>query len=552
MKRTILSLFGMCLLVALLTASSDKQKPVIYMIGDSTMANKSLAGGNPERGWGHVLPGFFSSDIIVDNHAVNGRSSLSFMSRWDDVYNKLKKGDYVFIQFGHNDQKTKPDRYSDPDTAYKNNLRFYINQTRAKGATPVLFTSIVRRKFGDDGRLTDTHGRYIPACIEVAKEMKVVCIDLNNSTETLINELGDEKSRELFVWVEPGTCPAIPDGRKDDTHLNVKGARIVAGMAIDSIEKKIPKLAPYIRRYDYVVAQDGSGDFFTIQKAIDAVPAFRSRPTVIYVRNGVYKEKVTVPANRNNIHIIGEDADKVVFTYDDYASRKSAFGENIGTSGSSSFFVYGSGFVAENVTFENSAGPVGQAVALFVAGDKAVFKNCKIKGFQDSLYTYGENSRQYYENCYIEGTTDFIFGKATCWFENCEIHSKQNSYITAAATPQGHPFGYVFHNCRLTADKGADKVYLGRPWRPYAHVLFTGCDFGGHIRSEGWHNWGKTENESTAYYAEYKNKGAGSNAEGRVKWSHQLSKKEASKYTIENVLGGTDGWNPQKSEKRKK
>lgn len=549
MKKLLFTLFGVCALIVLLTAASNDQRPVIYMIGDSTMANKSLKNGNPERGWGHVLQGFFTPDIVVDNHALNGRSSLSFRNNhWKAVYENLKKGDYVFIQFGHNDQKKKPDRYSDPDTAYKDNLRFYINQTREKGATPVLFTSIIRRKFGEDGKLIDTHGRYIPACKEVAQEMNVVCIDLNNSTETLVNELGDEASKELFMWIAPGICPQYPEGREDDTHLRAKGARTIARMAVDSLEQKVPALAPYIRRYDIVVAQDGSGDFFTLQKAIDAVPAFRKTTTTIYVRNGVYKEKITVPSNRNNIHIIGEDVDKVIFTYDDFANTKNSFGENMGTSGSSSFYIYGQSFTAENVTFENSAGPVGQAVALFVAGDKAVFKKCKMKGFQDTLYTYGEGTRQYYEECYIEGTTDFIFGKGTAWFEKCTIHSKQNSFITAAATPQG-AFGYVFNNCTLTADEGVDMVYLGRPWRPYAHVLFRNCKMGAHIRVEGWHNWGKESNEETAYYAEYKNTDKGSKTDNRVKWAHQLSRKEASKYNIENVLGGKDNWNPSLEEK---
>lgn len=552
MKRFYSLLLGGCLLAALLTAFSDKQMPVIYMIGDSTMANKPLEGGNPERGWGHMLPGFFAPEIRVDNHAVNGRSSLSFMSRWGDVHNKLKKGDYVFIQFGHNDQKTKPDRYSDPDTAYKNNLRFYINQTREKGAIPVLFTSIVRRKFGDDGKLVDTHGRYIPACKEVAKEMKVVCIDLNNCTETLINELGDEASRSLFVWVEPNTCPAIPKGRQDDTHLNVKGARIVAGMAADSIARKIPKLAPYVRHYDFVVAQDGSGDFFTVQKAIDAVPAMRTAPTTIYIRNGVYKEKITVPANRTNIHIIGEERDHTILTYDDFAAKKNVFGENIGTSGSASCYVYGAGFTAENLTFENSAGEVGQAVALFTAGDRIVLRNCRLKGFQDTLYTYGAESHQYFENCIIEGSTDFIFGKATAWFEGCTLVSKRNSYITAAATPEGHPYGYVFHRCRLIADEGVNSVYLGRPWRPYARVVFRDCELGGHIRPEGWHNWGKPENEKTAFYAEYKNSGKGAATDRRAGWSHQLSRKEAAAYDIADVLGRDEWWKPAKPNKKSK
>ena len=155
---------------------------------------------------------------------------------------------------------------------------------------------------------------------------------------------------------------------------------------------------------------------------------------------------------------------------------------------------------------------------------------------QDTVYTGKAGTRLYFEDCYIEGTTDFIFGPSTAWFENCEIHSRINSYITAASTPQDIEYGYVFNRCRLTADEGVDKVYLGRPWRPYAYTLFMNCQMGGHIRPEGWHNWGKTDNEQTARYLEYNNTGAGAATDGRAPWSRQLTKKEAAKITPETVF----------------
>lgn len=276
--------------------------------------------------------------------------------------------------------------------------------------------------------------------------------------------------------------------------------------------------------YDIVVAKDGSGDYRTIQEAIDAVPLFRLPRTVIYVKNGVYKEKVIVPEIKKNIHLIGEDKFKTILTYDDFAQRKNKYDEPIGTSGSASFYCIGEGFVAENLTFENSAGPVGQAVAIWVGADKAIFYNCRFLGFQDTLYTYGKGARQLYLDCYVEGTVDFIFGSSTAWFENCEILCKQKGYITAASTPQDVKYGYVFYDCKIKGDEGVQEFYLGRPWRPYAKVLFTNCEIPAFVKAEGWHNWGKVENETTAYFAEHNNVGVGSGTEGRVSWSHQLPK----------------------------
>jgi pectinesterase len=290
-----------------------------------------------------------------------------------------------------------------------------------------------------------------------------------------------------------------------------------------------------------VVAQDGSGDFKTVQEAITSVPDFRNKTTTIFIKNGVYKEKLNLSTSKRNIKLIGEKVEKTILTYDDWAQKKNAFGEEKGTSGSASFYIYGENFAAENITFENAAGPVGQAVALFVAGDKAKFVNCRMLGFQDTLYTWGKGARQYYYKCYIEGTVDFIFGSSTAIFDDCEIFCKKAGYVTAASTPDTTKYGYVFLNCRITGNAPENSYYLGRPWRPYAKTVFLNCNLGKMIKPEGWHNWGKETNEKTAFYAEHNNKGPGANAKSRVPWSHQLTKEEAADYTIEKIF---KDWKP--------
>ena len=296
--------------------------------------------------------------------------------------------------------------------------------------------------------------------------------------------------------------------------------------------------------YNFVVAQDGSGDFTTVQAAINAVPDYRKAgPTRIYIKKGIYKEKIVIAESKQGVQLIGEDG--AVLTYDDYAQKPNIFGEGKGTSGSGSVYIFGPDFFAENITFENTSGPVGQAVACHVAGDRAVFRRCRFLGFQDTLYTFGENTREYYEDCYIEGTVDFIFGKATAVFNRCELRSKRTGgFLTAPATSQGSNYGYVFYDCKLTADEGveAGSVWLSRPWRPYGKTVFIRCEMGQHIRPEGWNNWGKTDNERTAYYAEYQCYGKGADTSRRVAWSHQL--KDANAYVMTNILKGADGWNP--------
>lgn len=289
--------------------------------------------------------------------------------------------------------------------------------------------------------------------------------------------------------------------------------------------------------YDFVVAKNGNGDFKTVQEAIDAVPDFRKNRTTIFIKSGVYKEKLVLPASKTNVAFIGENVENVILTFDDFASKKNRFGEEMGTTGSTSFYIFAEGFTAQNITFENSAGPVGQAVAVRIDGDRVAFKNCRFLGFQDTLYPHGENSRQYYKNCYIEGTVDFIFGWSTAVFDECTIFCKNHGYITAPSTNENTEFGFVFLNCKITGSAPENSFYLGRPWRPYGKSVFIECDVGNHVKPEGWHNWNKPDAEKTAFFAEYKNMGMGAQPGKRAVWSHQLSDERAKKYTPENILG---------------
>ena len=294
---------------------------------------------------------------------------------------------------------------------------------------------------------------------------------------------------------------------------------------------------------DKTVAKDGSGDYKTIQSAIDAAPAGRNHHYTIFIKKGVYKELINISKEKSFIFLKGEGAGITVLTFDNSARKLQVNGKEYGTFGSSSVYVLGDNFFAEDLTFENSSGTTGgQALAISLSGDRAAFKNCGFLGHQDTFYASG-NTIQYFKNCFIAGTVDFIFGASTAYFEDCTIHSISAGYVTAASTPEGQKYGYVFSKCKLTADPSlsTDKVYLGRPWRPYANVVFLDCDMGEHIRPEGWHNWGKVENEKTAFYAEYQSKGKGDQQAKRVSWAKELTDLQASAYTKEKVLGN---WKP--------
>ena len=299
------------------------------------------------------------------------------------------------------------------------------------------------------------------------------------------------------------------------------------------------------------VAQDGTGNYKTIQEAINSVRDLGQAQVTIFIKKGVYHEKVTVPSWKTHISLIGQDKETTIITNNDYTNKpfpgKDPSGKTLYmTFTSYTLLVQGNDFSMEGLTVENTAGRVGQAVALHVEGDRCLITNCKILGNQDTLYAATANSRQLYKDCYIEGTTDFIFGEATVVFTNCVIKSLVNSYVTAAATRPGQAFGFVFFDCKLIADTAAKKVYLGRPWRPFAQTVFIRCELGSHIIAEGWDPWKGDamfpDKEKTTFYAEYGNTGPGAENKQRVGWSKQLTTEQAKKYTIANILGGKDNW----------
>jgi PelA/Pel-15E family pectate lyase len=295
------------------------------------------------------------------------------------------------------------------------------------------------------------------------------------------------------------------------------------------------------KKADITVASDGSGTVKTVGEAIEKVPENNQKRFVIYIKKGIYKEQIRIPANKPYISFVGENAETTKLTFS--LSNKDAGS----TSASYSVYIGGHDFYAENITFENSFGQGSQAVAVLTEADRIVFKNCRFLGWQDTLYA--KSGRQFFENCYIEGHVDFIFGQAAAVFENCTIHSKGDGYIAAPMRfSDAESSGFVFIKSKLTGANTDKGVYLGRPWRAFGRTVFLNTEMDAHIRAEGWNNWGKTENEKTAYFAEYNSTGAGARAESRVKWMRRLSKEEAQAFETENFLKGKDGWNPKRAD----
>ena len=293
-----------------------------------------------------------------------------------------------------------------------------------------------------------------------------------------------------------------------------------------------------------VVSRDGTGQFRNVAEAIEVCRAFMEYHKVIYVKKGTYKEKLVIPQWLTNIEICGEDRDQTVITYDDHANiLLPSIGKGMGTFRTYTLKIQGSRITLKNITIENNSARLGQAVALHTEGDRLTFVNCRFLGHQDTIYTGNAHTRLYFQDCYIEGTTDFIFGPSTAWFEQCDIFCKANSYITAASTPKDVTYGYVFNKCRITVADGIEKVYLGRPWRDYGYTLFMNCELPRQIRPEGWHHW-RPEAKQTARYLEYNNHGEGAATGQRAAWSRQLTKKEASQITIDRVFSIDDTWNP--------
>lgn len=290
------------------------------------------------------------------------------------------------------------------------------------------------------------------------------------------------------------------------------------------------------------VAQDGSGDFTSIQAAINATKAFPDSDITVFIKNGIYQEKVEVFSWNTHVKIIGESRAETII-------RNGDFFDSIALGRNSTFHTYtlkvaGNDFSAANLTIENTAGPVGQAVALHVEADRAAFYNVTINGFQDTLYLAGEGHRSYFKDCHIEGSVDFIFGEGTAWFESCDIASlRSDSYVTAASTPQNQTYGFVFNKCKFVAEPGIKNVYLGRPWRSYARTVVLNSELHGHIHEAGWQDWEERGAQSTVFYAEANNSGVGASVIARVAWSQQLNSQQLLKFKIENVL---KEWQPKK------
>jgi pectin methylesterase-like acyl-CoA thioesterase/dienelactone hydrolase len=297
-----------------------------------------------------------------------------------------------------------------------------------------------------------------------------------------------------------------------------------------------------------IVSQDGTGDYKTIQEAFNAVPANSRKQTVIHIKKGIYKEKLFLDSTKRNVQLISDDKFNTIITYDDHTGKLAPDGDTINTRTSWTFLIKADNFMAYNITFQNDAGfTAGQAVAVESDGDRARFLDCRFVGNQDVLFLNNEKSRQFFQFCYIEGTTDFIFGSATAWFDSCEIYSKKNSHVTAASTPQNKEWGFVFNACKLKGDTSLHNVSLGRPWRPYAAVVYLNCYIGQHIKTEGWSTWNNTGNYKTTRYAEYKNYGPSSDPAKRVSWSRQLTDGEAKAYNLRKYL---ESWYPENKKQK--
>lgn len=299
---------------------------------------------------------------------------------------------------------------------------------------------------------------------------------------------------------------------------------------------------------DAIVAADGTGQYATVRAAIDAAPQLTHAGAgkwTIFVKNGTYKEIVYIQREKRFIALVGEDAEKTIVTFDLYNDYPAADGKPLATFRTPTVYLDADDFTAENVTFANTAGAKkGQALAIRVDGDRVVFRRCRFLGWQDTILV--NRGRHYFEECYIAGATDFIFGGATAYFERCTLHAAGSGYLTAASTPDFAPFGYVFAHCKITGESPDVKTYLGRPWRDYAQTVFLFTEMSANVHPAGWDNWKKPYAEKVSRYSEYGSTGPGANDAARVKWAKPITEAEAKALTPQEVLGGSDGWDPTK------
>ena len=533
--------------------AAPTHKIKIVLVGDSTVQDSS--------GWGLGFKQFLDTNKVeLINTARGGRSSMSFMreGRWTNAL--ALKGDYYLIQFGHNNEPGKPGRSTDMAT-YVSNMTQYVDDTLAIGAKPILVTPLTRRKWDKEnpGKIKSSLAPYAEEVRKIAAAKNVPLVDLQARSIELCETLGREKCYEFSpVKTVDGT------NTFDGTHLKPNGSVMFARLVVDELRNNAPELAPVLRAdpinanpsfYNAVIYEDGSGTQTNLQAAINAAPDDGTNVFSILIHPGTYQCQFIVPKEKRHLKFVGVDVDTTILTYS-LNQNESPSPDGRPIYNNAGTVVLGDDFSAENITFQNTSGDHGQALALRVDGDREVFNHCRFLGWQDTLLA--NNGRDYFTNCYIAGRVDFIYGSAASVFDHCEIHSKNGGHITAANTPKEKPFGFVFMNCNLTGDSqpwvspggvpantnSPPTADLGRPWRPYASVTYLNCEMGDHIKPEGWNNWRNPTNELTARYAEYNSTGPGANPDKRFKWAKQLTKEEAEKITIECVLGGSDNWNP--------
>ncbi len=540
-------------------AEETTHKIKIVLVGDSTVADRT--------GWGLGFKEFVDTNKAeCINVALGGRSSMSFMHEGHWTNALALKGDYYLFQFGHNNQPGKPGRSTDMPT-FIANMKQYVEEARAIGAVPVLVTPLTRRQWDKDdpSKINSTLEPYAEDVRKIAADEHVPLVDLHARSIELCEKLGREKCYEFSpVKVTDGTN--VYDG----THLVGKGRVMFAQLVVDELRKAVPQLATVLLaeprnpdpkivddRYDAEVANDVSATYTNLQTAINAAPDNGTKPFRILVRPGVYQGQFIVPKEKAHVELLGEDVTNTILTYG-LNVRESDTNTDMRFRGTG-VIVLGGDFLAKNITFQNTSGDHGQALALRADGDREVFEHCRMLGWQDTLMI--NNGREYFTNCYVAGRVDFIYGSATAVFDRCEIHSKNGGHVTAANTPKDRPYGFLFLNCNLTGDPqpwidpqgvavntnkdgSVSKADLGRPWRPYASVTYVNCEMGDHIKPEGWNNWRNPTNELTARYGEYHSTGPGANPDQRVKWVKQLTDEQAKDLTVEKVLGGSDAWNP--------
>jgi pectinesterase len=578
---------------ALTQTSTDpakpRTKPVTFVVGDSTSSAYQHS-ERPRAGWGQALPLLLGPQATVFDYAWSGASSKSFADAGllDRVLGLIQPGDYLLISFGHNDEKVAdPARGTLPDSTYKEYLGPYIDGARARGGKPVLVTSVERRRFDSFGNAQDSHGAYPRAVRELAAATGTPLVDLTVSSKELWQKLGPEGTKRQFLFLAPGEYPQYPQGSEDNTHFQAAGALSVARLVARELQQKeivppgyflnvdagtdplIAMFWPSERPVDLPVTLDvGPGKAFaTVQAAVDSIPSGSTQRTLIRIQPGTYREAIRVPANKPRVSLVGQGSspEDVLLVFNNASGTPKPDGSgNYGTSGSASVRIDGPDFEARNLTisndFDEAANPGmkdRQAVALHITGDRSVLSNVRLLGNQDTLLVNspgaGVPARFLFDQCYVEGDVDFIFGRGTAVFSTCEIKSldrgsnTNNGYVTAGSQDLSIKYGYLFDQCRLVSDAARNSVHLGRPWHPsgdpkaVAQVLVRDSWLGAHISGSPWTDMSGFSWREARFH-EYNNRGPGAQA---TPDRPQLPGPEAGNYTVRNYLQGTDGWAPQ-------